>query len=74
MNNPQYPLPSPESVADDLGKAQKISEKRAKELCKATQRGTVPRLGRFLAVTLETGEMVLLKRVTPRRYVLLYLL
>ncbi len=53
---------------------QKISEKRAKELCKATQRGTVPRLGRFLAVTLETGERRLLKRVTPRRYVLLYLL
>ncbi len=74
MNSPQYPLPSPESVADDLGKAQKISEKRAKELAKTTQRGTVPRLGRFLAVTLETGEMVLLKRVTPRRYVLLYLL
>ena len=60
MNNPQYP--------------QKISEKHARELCKATQRGIVPRLGRFLAVTLESGERRLLKRVSPRRYVLLYML
>ena len=52
----------------------RIPERIARELCKATQRGTVPRLGRFLAVTLESGERRLLKRVSPRHYVLLYML
>lgn len=60
--------------AQEILDRQKISEKHAKALAKTTQRGTVPRLGRFLAVTLESGERRLLKRVSPRRYVLLYML
>ena len=50
--------------------ARKISEKQARALCLATQRGTVPRLGRFLLVTLEDGSLARVERVGVHRYVL----
>ena len=48
----------------------RIPEKHARALAKATQRGTVPRLGRFLLVTLSDGSIGRLERIGKHRYLL----
>jgi hypothetical protein len=46
----------------------RIPERIARELCKATQRGTVPREGRILIVMVELGRSAVVERIAKHRY------
>ena len=57
-------------LTDDSQWPKRVKEKDARELCSKTQRGTVPRLGCSLLVTLEDGRLARLERFRPKKYLL----